>query len=235
MRLNAYLARAGVASRRGADELIKAGRVTVNGNTGKLNTDIEDNDKVKLDGKLLSSQKLRYILINKPKGTLTTMSDPHGRRKILDMLSISERVVPVGRLDYDTTGVLLLTNDGQLAHRLMHPSFKIKKTYIASIKGEITNDKLDKLRQGVQLEDGLTAPAEVRSVRGPTSHKERGVVELTIHEGRNHQVKRMLAKVGLEVTGLHRSGYGNLTAKDLQPGKWRDLTKEEIKALRMLN
>lgn len=232
MRLNAYLARAGIASRREADEFIKTGRVRINGEAGRLNTKVNEEDVVELDGKPIRRQVLRYILINKPKGTLTTVKDPHGRKKILDMLSISERVVPVGRLDYDTTGALLLTNDGQLAHKLMHPSFEVKKTYLATVTGQITEDKLNQLRSGIRLDDGLTAPAKALLVRGPSSHKEGGVIELTIHEGRKHQVKRMLAAVGLEVNALHRSSYANLTADDLSPGKWRDLTKEEIRNLK---
>lgn len=223
MRLNAYLARAGVTSRRKADELIKAGRVMVNGEAGQLNTDVSPDDRVELDGRAVGAQKLRYILMNKPKGTLSTLKDPHGRKKILDLLSISERVVPVGRLDYDTTGAILLTNDGDLANKLMHPSSEFKKTYIAEVEGQITQEKLDNLQKGVRLEDGISAPAEARQ----TGKK----VELVIHEGRKHQVKRMLAAVGLEVTALHRSAYGPLRVQGLQPGSWRDLSEKEIKAL----
>ena len=225
MRLNAFLARAGVASRRAADELIKAGRVQINGQTGQLNSVVKDGDEVELDGRLIKLQKPRYILMNKPAGTITTLSDPHGRRKILDLLSISERVVPVGRLDYDTTGALLLTNDGALAHRLMHPSFEVDKVYEAQVEGKISDDKLDKLRKGIQLKDGLTAPAAAEKLK-------QDLIRITIHEGRNHQVKRMLAAVGLPVKKLHRLRYGPLTVEGLKPGQWRELTKEEVQKLR---
>ncbi|MBA3757531.1 rRNA pseudouridine synthase [Candidatus Saccharibacteria bacterium] len=227
MRLNAFLARAGITSRRKADELIKAGRVTVNGKNGQLNSNVDQNDQVALDGKAVGAQKLRYILINKPTGTVTTLKDPHGRKKIIDLVNISERVVPVGRLDWDTTGALLLTNDGELANQLMHPSFKVNKTYTATVQGELTEDKLNKLRRGVMLDDGPSAPAQVRAL---TSSK----IEIIIHEGRNHLVKRMLGTVDLKVTALHRSIYEELDLTELRPGQWRDLTKKEILQLRMV-
>jgi len=225
MRLNAYLARAGVASRRGADELIKAGRVKVNGKTGQLNDEVSDSDGVELDGKPLQSQKLRYILINKPDRTVTTLKDTENRPTIVDLVDISERVVPVGRLDFDTTGVLLLTNDGELAHKLMHPSFEVDKVYEAEVQGRITPEILNMLSIGIELEDGKTAPAKANKL---SDNK----IELTIHEGRNHQVKRMLDAVGLPVRRLHRSKYGPLDLADLKPGQWRDLTPDEIAQLK---
>lgn len=227
VRLNAYLARAGVTSRRGADELIKAGKVTVNDLPGQLNSEVSENDRVELDGKSISVQKLRYILMNKPRGTVTTLSDPHGRRKILDMLSIPQRVVPVGRLDYDTTGALLLTNDGDIAYRLMHPSFEVDKVYEAHVEGKVSKDKLTKIRQGVKLEDGVTAPATADIIG-------KNLVKVTVHEGKKHQVKRMLAAIGLNVTALHRPDYGPLKLGDLQPGEWRNLTKAEVDSLKEL-
>jgi len=225
MRLNAFLARAGVASRRGADELIKAGRVKVNGKTGQLNDEVSDSDGVELDGKPLQSQKLRYILINKPDRTVTTLKDTENRPTIVDLVDISERVVPVGRLDFDTTGVLLLTNDGELAHKLMHPSFEVDKVYEAEVQGRITPEILNMLSIGIELEDGKTAPASAKKL---TDNK----IELTIHEGRNHQVKRMLDAVGLPVRRLHRSKYGPLDLTGLKPGQWRDLTPDEIAQLK---
>jgi 23S rRNA pseudouridine2605 synthase len=227
MRLNAYLARAGVASRRGADELVKAGRVKVNGQAGRLNSEANENDLVELDGKPVRLQNFRYILLNKPAGTVTTLSDPQGRPKVTDLLNIKERVVPVGRLDYDTTGVLLLTNDGELAHKLMHPSFEIEKVYGADVKGEITDEKLLKLQDGIELEDGKTSPAKARRV---SNNK----VELSIHEGRKHQVKRMLAAVDLKVIRLHRTNYAGLEVRDLTLGQWRELTNAEIDKLKMI-
>ena len=224
MRLNAYLARAGVASRRGADSLIKAGRVKINGQPGQLNSEVGDNDKVELDGKPVSAQSLRYILLYKPERTVTTLKDPEGRPTILDDVKVPERVVPIGRLDFDTTGALLLTNDGQLANHLMHPSFEIPKVYEATIWGTIKDEILNKLSNGVYLEEGKTASAQARQIAD-------NKIELIIHEGRNHQVKRMLAAVGLEVKRLHRSQYGPLDLSGLRPGQWRDLTAAEVKQL----
>src|SRR5215216_2243568 len=185
MRLNAYLARTGVASRRGADELIKRGRVRVNGVTGELNTFVKEGDVVDLDGRLLVPQALAYVLLHKPPGVVTTVRDPHGRPTVVDLVEHESRVVPVGRLDADTTGALLLTNDGDLAHRLAHPRYEVEKVYEAEVEGEPSDDALARLELGVELEDGHTAPARVRRL-GPSR------VELSIHEGRKHQVKRML-------------------------------------------
>lgn len=227
MRLNAFLAKAGVASRRGADELIKAGRVTVNGRAGRLNDDVTDNDEIKVDNHLTKLQQYRTILLYKPAGYITTMRDPKGRRKVTDLVRVSERVVPVGRLDYDTTGALLLTNDGEMAHRLTHPSFGVDKVYEAEVKGNITDGILHVLSTGVKLQDGKAAPAKARKISDTK-------VELIIHEGRKHQVKRMLGTAGLPVAKLHRSGYAFLNLAGLRPGKWRDLTKEEVQKLQQL-
>src|SRR3954465_12459967 len=160
MRLNAWLARAGVASRRGADELIKAGRVTVNGEVGRLNTFVQAADRVELDGNVLAKQKLAYVLLHKPAGVVTTARDPQGRRTVLDLVDHASRVVPVGRLDADTTGVLLLTNDGELAHALAHPSKEVDKVYVADVEGDPTEEVIAQLEQGVDLDDGRSAPAK---------------------------------------------------------------------------
>src|SRR5438874_13239999 len=162
MRLNAYLARAGVASRRGADELIKAGRVTVNGEPGELKTFVGANDVVSLDGERLQPQPLAYVLLHKPAGVVTTARDPQGRRTVVDLVDHPARVVPVGRLDADTTGALLLTNDGPLAHRLAHPRYGVEKVYEAEAEGEPSDEALERLRTGVEPDDGRTAPAAVR-------------------------------------------------------------------------
>ena len=227
MRLNAYLARAGVASRRGADELIKAGRVRVNGKPGALNTFVEAGDRVELDGRPLVPQKLAYVLLHKPIGVVTTARDPHRRPTVVDLVGHGSRVVPVGRLDADTTGALLLTNDGPLAHRLAHPRYEVEKVYEADVEGEPDDDALRRLREGVELEDGPTAPARVRRL-GPSR------LELAVHEGRKHQVKRMLAAVGHPVVRLHRSRYASLTLKGLEPGESRELTGPEVDSLRRL-
>ena len=225
MRLNAWLARTGVASRRGADELIKAGRVTVNGEAGQLNTFVQSRDRVELDGRLLSKQQLAYVLLHKPPGVVTTARDPKGRPTVVELVQHSARVVPVGRLDVDTTGALLLTNDGELAHRLAHPSHEVDKVYVADVDGDPSLAVLERLERGVDLDDGRSAPARARRL-GP------GRVELTIHEGRKHQVKRMLAAVGHPVRQLHRSAYAGLTLEGLEPGRWRELEPSEVERLR---
>ncbi len=224
MRLNAYLARAGVASRRGADELIKAGRVTVNGEQGQLNTFVEPHDRVAVDGEPVEAQELRYVLLHKPGGTVTTARDPQGRPTVVQLVDVPERVVPVGRLDADTTGALLLTNDGPLAHRLAHPRYGVEKVYVADVEGEPDEAALRALAEGVELEDGMTAPATVRCL-APSR------IELVLHEGRNRQVRRMLEAVGHRVTRLHRSVYAGLTLKGLEPGAWRELEPFEVNRL----
>jgi 23S rRNA pseudouridine2605 synthase len=225
VRLNAYLARTGIASRRGADELIKTGRVRVNGVRGELNTFVEEGDVVDLDGRLLVPQRLAYVLLHKPPGVVTTARDPHGRPTVVDLVEHESRVVPVGRLDADTTGALLLTNDGELAHRLAHPRYEVEKVYEAEVAGQPSDEALASLADGVELDDGLTAPARVRRL-DPSR------IELAIHEGRKHQVKRMLEAVGHPVRNLHRSRYAGLTLDRLGPGEWRELTPEEVDRLR---
>jgi 23S rRNA pseudouridine2605 synthase len=224
MRLNAYLARAGVASRRKADELIKAGRVRVNGEPGQLNTFVGVSDRVEVDGEEIRPQRLAYVLLYKPAGVVTTASDPQGRPTVVDLVEHEVRVVPVGRLDVETTGALLLMNDGELAHRLAHPKYEIEKVYEAEVEGEPSDEALRLLAEGVELEDGVTAPAEVHRL-GPS------LIELSIHEGRNRQVRRMLEAVGHSVRRLHRSRYAGLTVEDLEPGAWRELGPDETHAL----
>jgi pseudouridine synthase len=224
MRLNAFLARAGVASRRGADELIKAGRVTVNGERGQLNTFVESRDVVRVDGEQVAKQQLAYVLLNKPPGVVTTARDPQGRPTVVGLVGHETRIVPVGRLDADTTGALLLTNDGELAHRLAHPRYEVEKVYVAETRTPVTDDALDRLRRGVELDDGPTRPAGVRRLAANR-------VELTIHEGRNRQVKRMLEAVGSRVTRLHRPRYAGLTVDGLAPGEWRELRPDETHQL----
>jgi len=231
MRLNAFLARAGVASRRRADELIRDGRVRVNGARGELNTVVGARDVVDVDGNKVERQPLVYILLNKPTGVVTTASDPQGRPTVVDLVSHDVRVVPVGRLDVDTSGALLLTNDGQLAHRLAHPRYGVPKVYDVDVGGSPSPDELEVLRKGVELEDGKTAPAGVRIIRRGSRLSR---LEVTLHEGRNRQVRRMCDAVGLPVQSLHRRRYAGLRLVGLRPGEWRELTPDEIAALRKL-
>ncbi len=227
MRLNAYLARAGVASRRKADELIKAGRVTVNGEPGQLNTFVSGRDRVELDGRPLEKQRLAFLLLHKPAGVITTASDPQGRPTVVELVADHEtRVVPVGRLDADTTGALLLTNDGELAHRLAHPRYEVEKVYEAEVEGDPSDETLRRLERGVELDDGRTAPARAKRL-APSR------VELALHEGRKHQVKRMLEAVGHPVTRLHRSRYAGLSLEGVEPGEWRELEPGEVARLQL--
>jgi 23S rRNA pseudouridine2605 synthase len=225
VRLNAYLARAGVASRRGADELIKAGRVTVDGEPGQLNTFVDGEARVEVDGAQVAPQQLAYVLLHKPAGVVTTARDPQGRPTVVELVEHASRVVPVGRLDADTTGALLLTNDGELAHRLAHPRYGVEKTYVVEVEGEPSDEAIRSLAEGVELDDGPTAPAKARRLG-------RSRVELVLHEGRKHQVKRMLAEVGHPVVRLHRSRYAGLAVEGLGPGESRELTGPEVDSLR---
>ena len=225
MRLNAFLSRAGVASRRKADELIKAGRVRVNGAPGELNTFVGADDVVEVDGERVTKQRLAYVLLHKPAGVVTTASDPQGRPTVVGLVEHEVKVVPVGRLDADTTGALLLTNDGPLAHRLAHPRYGVEKVYEVETWRQPTDGVLRKLAEGVQLEDGPTAPARVRRISGAR-------FELVLHEGRNRQVRRMVEAVGHRVRRLHRSVYAGLELGGLGPGEWRELTRDEVASLR---
>jgi 23S rRNA pseudouridine2605 synthase len=227
VRLNAYLARAGIASRRASEELIRAGRVTVNGMSAGLATRVEPEDRVEVDGEHVEPEPLTFVLLHKPAGVVTTVRDPQGRPTVIDLVSHRRRLVPVGRLDADTTGALLLTNDGELAHQLMHPRFETDKVYVAEVEGRPTPETLRHLAEGIELEEGRTAPARARLVAADQ-------VELTIHEGRKHQVKRMLEAVGHPVQRLHRSRYAGLDLAGLEEGKWRELSAEEVAGLRAL-
>ena len=199
--------------------------MTVNGQPGQLNTFVESRDRVQVNGHPVEPQPLAYVLLHKPAGVVTTAHDPEGRRTVVDLIENASRVVPVGRLDADTTGALLLTNDGELAHRLAHPRYEIEKVYEAEVEGEPSDETLERLRTGIELDDGPTAPAGARRL-GPNR------IELSLHEGRKHQVKRMLAAVGHPVTSLHRTRYAGLTLKGLGPGESRELTGAEVTRLR---
>jgi 23S rRNA pseudouridine2605 synthase len=223
-RLNRLLARAGVASRRAADDLIAAGRVTVNGRVAAVGTQVAEDDEVRVDGRELTAQAPVHLVLHKPAGVITTVSDPGGRRTVLDLIDVPERVFPVGRLDRDTTGLLIVTNDGELANRLMHPRHGVAKTYVAEVEGDPSAAALRRLAEGVELEDGPTAAAGVRRLAPST-------IELVIHEGRNRQVRRMLEAVGHPVRSLHRSAYGGIELGDLPSGGWRRLSAGELERL----
>jgi 23S rRNA pseudouridine2605 synthase len=227
VRLNRYLARAGVASRRAADELIKAGRVTVNGRRGELNTFVAADDVVEVDGDSVGKQALTHVLLHKPLGVVTTASDPEGRATVVDLVGHEARIVPVGRLDIDTSGVLLLTNDGDLAHRLAHPRYGVEKTYVADVEGDLSPAAVTALAEGVALDDGLTAPARARQLG-------RSRVEIVLHEGRNRQVRRMCEAIGHPVVRLRRTGYAGLDVRGVEAGAWRPLTRDEVEGLRRL-
>ena len=224
-RLNKFLASTGLGSRRAVEELIRAGRVTVNGEAAELATRVSPGDDVRVDGRQVTAEATTCLLLHKPAGVVTTAADTHGRRTVLDLVQSPLRLFPVGRLDMETTGALLLTNDGLLAHRLMHPSHEVDKVYVAEVEGRPAAAALARLRSGIELDDGPTAPAQVRELAP-------GRIELRIHEGRNRQVRRMCEAVGHPVVHLHRSAYAGLTVDGLAPGRWRELEPAEIDRLR---
>lgn len=232
MRVQRFLARAGVASRRGSEDLMTAGRVRVNGEVvTELGSRVDPLvDTVELDGRVVTlATAPAYLVLNKPAGYVTTMSDPQGRPTVADLVPRDPAgLFPVGRLDRDTTGLLLFTTDGELAHRLLHPRFHVEKVYLASVEGKPSRDALDSLAAGVKLEDATTAPARVRLVdAGPPVR-----VEIAIREGRKRQVRRMLAAVGHPVISLHRASFGPILLGDLAQGEYRALGFEEIAALK---
>jgi 23S rRNA pseudouridine2605 synthase len=225
-RLQKVLARAGFGSRRVCEELIEDGRVTVDGEVAVLGRRVDPaTAEVEVDGVHIGvAPDLVHWLLHKPAGVVTTASDPEGRRTVLDLVPDQPRVFPVGRLDYETEGLLLLTNDGALTHRLTHPSFGVEKEYLAEVDRMPSRGELRRLREGVELDDGPTAPAKVASLDDRT-------LRITIHEGRNRQVRRMVEAVGSEVLRLVRVRIGPLTDRSLKPGAWRELTQDEVRAL----
>lgn len=231
-RLQKFMAEAGVASRRACEELIRQGRVTVNGETASLGRSVEpEQDRVELDGKPVQKEQRRIvILLYKPRGVVSTSSDPEGRRTVQDYFrEIPERLYNVGRLDLNSEGLLLMTNDGALANRLTHPRYGVEKTYYAVCDGRLTASEAAKLTNGIELEDGMTAPARVDAVR--TTQRGDTSFLITIHEGRNRQIRRMLEAVGHRTLRLKRERFGPLSLGTLAPGEWRKLSDEEIKKL----
>lgn len=242
-RLQKLISQAGVASRREAERLIQAGRVTVNGRVAILGEQARQEDEIAIDGVPIGKEAEKlYFLLNKPKGYLCTVKDDRGRKTVLDLLpDVEEYIYPVGRLDYNTEGLILLTNDGELMNGLLHPSRQVKKTYVAKVSGIPTAVELRRLRQGVELEDGMTAPADVQlldqqGVNRKSDGKELwwSTVRIVIHEGRNRQVRRMLAAVGHEVLALKRISFAGLTLNGVKRGQYRSLTREEINKLKEL-
>ncbi len=230
-RLNKYLAHSGVCSRREADTFIAAGLVTVNGETiTELGYKVKRTDKVQFEGQTLHPERYQYLLLNKPKGFITTLDDPEGRKTVMDLIknAVKERIYPVGRLDKDTTGVLLFTNDGQLAKRLTHPSYNTKKIYHVSLNQKVSEEHIATIRKGIELEDGFIKADDISYVAGTTSGKEVGI---EIHSGRNRIVRRIFEHFGYKVVRLDRVLFGPLTKKNLPRGHWRMLTKAEINML----
>lgn len=236
-RLQKVMAEAGVASRRHSEQIILEGRVTVNGKkVTTLGTKVDGNDVVAVDGVPLQKEQHEYFLLNKPRGVISSAHDEHGRKTVVDLLKkegIDERIYPVGRLDYDTTGALLLTNDGDLANKLMHPRFEINKTYIAKVRGLVTNNDLRTLRRGVKIDGKMTRESHPRLVETNRA-KKTCRVKITIHEGRYHQVKKMFEAIGHPVIKLHRESYGFLDLSGLASGEFRPLRTAEVRALREL-
>jgi len=230
MRINKYLASCNVASRRGAEAIIQAGRVTVN---GELVTDLavtvdEHSDIVRLDGRRLSLQRKKvYVLLNKPKGFITTVKDERGRKSILDIVKVRERIYPVGRLDRNSEGLLLLTNDGEMTHRLLHPGYKVSKTYRARLDRPFEEKHFETLVTGVPLDDGVTAPCRARFGPGDGDR-----IEIQIREGRKRQVRRMFEALGYDVKTLKRVQFGPLKLGELRRGEWRLLSRYEVAQLR---
>ncbi len=234
MRLQKYLALCGVASRRSSEELIKAGHVMVNNSVIQEMGFIIDPDKdvVKVKGAaVVPEEEKLYIMMNKPTGYVTTVSDQFNRSKVVDLVEVKERVYPVGRLDYNTSGLLLLTNDGDLAYRLTHPKFKVEKVYIAKIKGRPTAKEMKSFESGLQIEDYITSPAKIRIIK---ELQQETLVEIMIREGRNRQVRRMCDAIGHPVTELKRMSIGELQLGDLPLGKWRYLLNKELQYLKNL-
>lgn len=232
MRINKYIAHAGVASRRKAEELIKQGLVTLNGQmVTELATTVKSGDRVEVEGQPIYNEEKVYYLLNKPRGVISSVRDDKGRRTVVDLLpEVKERIYPVGRLDWDTSGLLILTNDGDFTDKMLHPRHEIDKVYVARVKGLASKDNLRPLTKGIVIDGKKTQPARYCIVK-TDREKNRSVVELTIHEGRNHQVKKMFEAVGLMVDKLSRTRFGTLDLSGLNPGEARRLNKKEISQL----
>lgn len=226
-RLQKAMAAAGVGSRRSCEDLIAAGRVTVDGRVVRLGARVDPaRQEVRVDGERINlDPTLRYLMLNKPRGVVTTADDPSGRPTVLDLVDVTERVFPVGRLDMDSEGLLLLTNDGDLAHALTHPSFGVPRTYLALVPGPVRRPHLERLRAGVELADGLARPREVEVL---DTARSRALVRIVLTEGRTHEVRRLFDAVGLRVERLARVAYDGVELGDLRQGSWRPLDQGEV-------
>lgn len=236
IRLQKYIAECGITSRRKAEELIINGKIKVNGKVvTELGTKINpSNDIVEYDNKIIKQEhKNVYILLNKPIGYVTTVKDQFGRPSVLDLVKVKERIVPVGRLDFYTSGALILSNDGDFVYKITHPKHEIDKTYNATVKGIVTDDEIETLRKGVKIDHYITKPAKVKILK-IDEEKNISRLEITIHEGKNRQVRKMCEAIGRRVIALHRSKIGNIGVKDLELGKWRYLTDQEINKLLLI-
>lgn len=234
-RLQKIMAHAGIASRRASEKLIKEGRVKVNGKVvTEMGLNVSKNDTIEVDSIPITKEEKLYFLLNKPRGVISSAGDPKGRKTVVDFFShIEQRIYPVGRLDYDTTGVLLMTNDGELTNQLTHPKYGVEKTYVAKVTGLIDKKAISRLEKGLNIDGYTTRPAKAR-ILDIDSKKNISMVELVIHEGKNHQVKKMLKTVGFPVEKLHREKYGFLTTEGLQSGEWRQLKTFEVNKLKDL-
>ena len=233
-RLQKFIANQGICSRRKAEEYITSGRIKVNGNViMELGTKIDPNkDIIEVDGKKISniSGKKVYILLNKPIGYVTTTRDQFNRNTVLDLVNVKEKVLPVGRLDMYTSGAIILSNDGDFIYKITHPKYEVEKTYNVTLKGQVTDEEIEQLRNGVQIENYVTGKAKVKILR-IDKEKDLSRVELIIHEGKNRQVRKMCEAIGRKVLALHRTKIGNISVKDLRLGTWRYLKPNEIKSL----
>ncbi len=230
-RLQKVIAQAGIASRRKAEELIKDGKVKVNGEViTELGTKVKESDRVEVNNKPIEKENKEYYLLNKPRGVITTTSDEHGRKTVTELINTEARIYPVGRLDYDTTGAIILTNDGEFANILMHPSNKIDKVYLAKLEGIIKGEQINTLKNGVMLDDILVKASRVK-LKKVNKESNTSMVEITIHEGKNHQVKRMFESVGFHVEKLTRERIDIFTINNLKSGEYRKLTPKEVQVV----
>ncbi|MFR5264404.1 pseudouridine synthase [Clostridium sp.] len=233
-RLQKYMAKCGVASRRKCEEIILSGRVEVNGSViTELGFKVNENDVVEVDSNVIKVEENKvYIILNKPTGYITSNSDEKERKTILDIVNVKERIYPIGRLDYDSSGLLLLTNDGDIYNKIIHPKKEIEKRYIATVKGTFSKEELEKFRSGVDIGGYITAPAKIKVIK---ESKSNSVVEITIHEGKNRQVRKMCSAFNHEVLNLKRIAIGKLSLDNLKEGQWRNLNEKEVSYLKSLN